>query len=96
MGVINDPRLAVVHALGVDEVAEKESLEDESPMSVISIRGAGIRFLSLEQMVKSADMKHRRGLHPWWLQLKSLIDILSGRKDLKSVSVLQHYPGGGH
>ena len=50
--------------------------------AVLVIEGAKVRFASLREVEEQADMKLRRGKDPWWLRLRPLVDLMSGRLDL--------------
>lgn len=50
--------------------------------AVLVIEGAKVRFASLREVEEQADMKLRRGKDPWWLRMRPLVDLMSGRLDL--------------
>ncbi|KIJ52636.1 hypothetical protein M422DRAFT_26205 [Sphaerobolus stellatus SS14] len=55
---------------------------DPESAAVITIEGSTIGFTTIEDMVKHADMKNRRGINPWWSGVKDLAETLGGRKAL--------------
>ena len=58
-----------------DEIAD-----DEMSASVIGIRGATVKFSSMAMVEKhETDWKHRRPKDEFWMQLKDVVNVLSGR-----------------
>ena len=50
--------------------------------AVITIQGSSIIFTQVQDMLKAADMKNRRGKKQWWTGFKSLAEELGGRTAL--------------
>ena len=50
--------------------------------AVITIQGTSLRWVPVQEMVKHADMKNRRGKEMWWAYVKDLVEALSGRSEL--------------
>lgn len=55
---------------------------DKDPLSaaVIGIRGARVKFSSMKYIEENeTDWKNRRAINEFWLDLKDVVDTLSGR-----------------
>lgn len=50
--------------------------------AVITIRGSTVSMTPVQEMVKHADMKNRRGKIPWWEGYKELAEALGGKAGL--------------
>jgi 6-phosphofructokinase 1 len=50
--------------------------------ATITIQGSTIVFTQVQDMVKAADMKNRRGKKQWWESFKGLAEELGGRTAL--------------
>ncbi|KIK91477.1 hypothetical protein PAXRUDRAFT_830827 [Paxillus rubicundulus Ve08.2h10] len=50
--------------------------------AVITIQGSALKWVPVQEMVKHADMKNRRGKKLWWAGIKDLVEALSGRSEL--------------
>jgi len=50
--------------------------------AVITIQGSHIRLTPVQEMVKHADMKNRRGVGVWWAGIKELTELMGGRPEL--------------
>jgi 6-phosphofructokinase 1 len=64
---------------------EKSRKATGDSAAVITIQGSSITMTPVQEIVKHADMKNRRGINPWWEGLKDLAEVLGGRKDLARV-----------
>jgi 6-phosphofructokinase 1 len=53
--------------------------------AIITIQGSAIKWLPVEEMVKHADMKNRRGKHVWWEGFKELVEVLVGSPQLSGL-----------
>lgn len=60
------------------KVAPRESA------AVITIQGSALEWVPVQDMLKHADMKNRRGKEAWWGNVKNLVEALSGRTGLLS------------
>lgn len=47
--------------------------------AVITILRSSVAFAPVEALVEVADMKNRRGLNPWWANIKDLTETLGGK-----------------
>lgn len=54
----------------------------EGSAAVLTIQGSALEWVPVQAMVAHADMKHRRGKHAWWADVKDLVEALSGRGEL--------------
>lgn len=54
----------------------------EESAAVITIQGSALAWVSAQDMVKHADVKHRRGKEVWWAGVKNLVEALAGRSEL--------------
>lgn len=76
-------RLAVKciqHLEGFAGVSREAIIRDPMSVSVIGIKGASVVFGPMEKVEKEeTNWKDRRPLDESWLQLKKIVDILSGR-----------------
>jgi 6-phosphofructokinase 1 len=60
--------------------AHNKVKRDPMSSSVIGIRGASIVFTPMQELEESGtDWSNRRPLHAYWLGMKDVVDILSGR-----------------
>ncbi|CDZ97071.1 6-phosphofructokinase [Phaffia rhodozyma] len=50
--------------------------------AVITIQGSKIIFAPVEDVLKETDMKKRRGKHPWWADIRALVELMGGRKGM--------------
>ncbi|EIW83885.1 6-phosphofructokinase [Coniophora puteana RWD-64-598 SS2] len=50
--------------------------------AVITIQGAQVVWVPVQEMVRDADMKNRRGKMEWWRGIKTLVEDLVGRDQL--------------
>lgn len=75
--VASDPKLAHGRNTGAPAV-EKSSAEEEN-FGTLVITGTQIRIAGLEEMVEGADLKKRRGKKTWWWELRTVVEIMSGR-----------------
>ncbi|KAF8920292.1 phosphofructokinase domain-containing protein [Mucidula mucida] len=50
--------------------------------AVIVIQSSSLKWVPVQEMVQHADMKNRRGLTPWWIGIKNLVEELAGRPQL--------------
>ena len=63
--------------------------DDDMSAAVIGIRGAKVRFSPMKYVEKNeTDWKHRRPRDEFWMQLKDLVDVLSGRPKIKGAPKL--------
>lgn len=83
MDRVRGVRFGVKSMQHLESFAGKSETEiDEDPMSasVIGIMGAKVRFSPMKEIEeKETDWKHRRPKNEFWMQLKGLVDSLSGR-----------------
>jgi 6-phosphofructokinase 1 len=47
--------------------------------TVITVQGSAIVFTQVQEMLKHADLKNRRGKTQWWQGFKDLAEALGGR-----------------
>jgi 6-phosphofructokinase 1 len=60
--------------------SKQEISDDPMSCSVIGIRGARVKFSAMKQIEdEETDWKHRRPKDEYWMGLKDLVDMLSGR-----------------
>lgn len=60
-----------------------ESRMDENSAAVIGIKGASVVFSSMVQLeTEETDWPHRRPKNEFWLELKQVVDTLSGRNKM--------------
>ena len=64
---------------------EKRRKATGDSAAVITIQGSLINLTPVQEVLKHADMKNRRGIKTWWDGLKDLAEILGGRKELARV-----------
>lgn len=50
--------------------------------AVITIQGSSLKWVPVQEMVKHADMKNRRGKAMWWGDVKDWVEALAGRSEL--------------
>lgn len=53
--------------------------------AIITISASSIKWVPVQEMVRHADMKNRRGKHPWWENIKSMVEELAGRPQLSKI-----------
>ncbi|KAG6875931.1 hypothetical protein C0993_006766 [Termitomyces sp. T159_Od127] len=51
--------------------------------AVITIQSSSIKWVPVQEMVKHADMKNRRGKESWWQDVTEIVEALVGRPALK-------------
>ncbi|CAH7673744.1 phosphofructokinase domain-containing protein [Phakopsora pachyrhizi] len=61
--------------------AVEKLLQNEDLYGTIVITGSQVRIANLKEMTESADFKNRRGLNPWWKDLKKVVEIMGGRME---------------
>ncbi len=66
-------------ALVIKELKTKTRKTMRSSAAVIAVQGSSIVFAPVEEVLEQADMTHRRGENPWWLNLKLLAETLGGK-----------------
>lgn len=54
---------------------------DESA-AIITIQGSHIKWVPVDDMVKFADMKNRRGTESWWKGTKEMAELLVAREQV--------------
>ncbi|TIB91727.1 6-phosphofructokinase [Wallemia mellicola] len=71
-------RLAIrcIKFLEEHSTSRQAGAKDDSA-AVIVIENGQVRLAPIADVAKNADDKNRRGLHPWWLDLRHLVEILS-------------------
>lgn len=52
----------------------------ESNYGTIVITGTMVRIANLSEMLEHADFQFRRGVDPWWYDLKNVVEIMAGRR----------------
>jgi 6-phosphofructokinase 1 len=72
-------------ASALKALSEKRRKASGDSAAVITIQGSSIALTPVQEIVKHADMKNRRGTDPWWEDLKDLAEVLGGRKELACV-----------
>lgn len=50
--------------------------------ATITMQGSSIEWVPVQEMVKHADMKNRRGKTAWWMDMKDLTEALVARHQL--------------
>ena len=50
--------------------------------AVIAIQGSEVRWVPVDEMVKQADMKNRRGKHSWWSDIKNMVEAMVARSQI--------------
>ncbi|PVV02942.1 hypothetical protein BB560_002599 [Smittium megazygosporum] len=60
---------------------------DPRTVAVVGILGSEVKFSPLEQLISQTDFKNRKYTNEWWLHLKELIFILSGKYQISEDSV---------
>jgi 6-phosphofructokinase 1 len=55
--------------------------------AVITIQASSIEWVPVQQMVKHADMKNRRGKEGWWMGVRDLVEDLVGRTQLLALEL---------
>jgi 6-phosphofructokinase 1 len=50
--------------------------------ATITVQGSAIKWVSVPEMQRHADMKLRRGKDPWWLKHKELVEALVARPQI--------------
>lgn len=53
--------------------------------AVITIQGSTVKWVPVQEMVKHADMKNRRGKNAWWGGIKELVEALVGLPQLSGL-----------
>lgn len=72
-------------ASALKALPEKKRKASGDSAAVITIQGSSIALTPVQEVVKHADMKNRRGIDPWWEGLKDLAEVLGGRQELARV-----------
>lgn len=49
---------------------------------MIAIRGSGIMYATMDEVLSHSDMKLRRGKDEWWSDIKRLAEVMGGRTGL--------------
>lgn len=57
--------------------------------ATIIISGAQVRFASVKELASHADKTKRRGTDEWWMALKDLVGLMSGRASASASSKKQ-------
>ncbi|KAG6840606.1 hypothetical protein C0991_005647 [Blastosporella zonata] len=70
------------HALLEAQPAKTRQASGDSA-AVITIQSSSIEWVPVQEMLKHADMKNRRGKHSWWEGATELVEALVGRPSLK-------------
>ena len=50
--------------------------------AIITIQGTSVQWVPVQEMVKHADMKNRRGTHSWWEEHTQLVEALVARPQI--------------
>jgi 6-phosphofructokinase 1 len=73
----------IEHLEQYEDRADSTILGDPQSSSVIGIKGAKVVFSSMKDVEeKETDWPNRRPKDEFWLGLKGVVDILSGRPDV--------------
>ena len=56
----------------------------EESAAVITVQGSQVEMTPVQELVKYADMKNRRGIKSWWEGYKKLVEDLGGKTELIS------------
>ncbi|KAG6816887.1 hypothetical protein H0H87_002007 [Tephrocybe sp. NHM501043] len=70
------------HGLLQAQPAKTRQATGESA-AVITIQSSSIEWVPVQEMLKHADIKNRRGKHSWWEGVTGLVEALVGRPSLK-------------
>lgn len=70
------------HHEAIRKQPELKRKATEDSAAVITIQGSTVELTPVQQMVKHADMKNRRGNESWWEQYKGLAEALGGKTPL--------------
>ena len=70
------------HHASLQAKPPKARVAPPASAAVITIQGSSLRWVPVQEMVKHADMKNRRGKEMWWADIKDLVEALSGRSKL--------------
>ncbi|KAG5716248.1 6-phosphofructokinase [Termitomyces sp. T112] len=70
------------HALLQAQPVKTKKAPDDSA-AVITIQSSSIKWVPVQEMVKHADMKNRRGKESWWQGVTEIVEALVGRPSLK-------------
>ncbi|GAA5953091.1 hypothetical protein JCM3765_007405 [Sporobolomyces pararoseus] len=76
----------------IDWLEKQHTSGGEAGAATIAIQGAGIRFVSLPEMMAAADFKNRRGKEQWWQPMQRLVDVLCGRLNLENKPIGNFVP----
>ncbi|KAG8982965.1 6-phosphofructokinase, alpha subunit [Tulasnella sp. 427] len=68
------------HKIKTLKVKNRKAMK--SSAAVITIQGSQIVLAPVADVEDAADMKNRRGMDPWWANLKDLAETLGGKTDL--------------
>jgi 6-phosphofructokinase 1 len=79
-------RLSIKCMAFLEQHAKTSRLASPESAAVITIQGTSIKLTPVDEMVKHADMKNRRGKDVWWTGMKDLTETLGGRTELLDVS----------
>lgn len=69
------------HAFSLRDRPRRASRESAA---MITIEGSSINLTPVQDVVKHADMKNRRGTHSWWEGFKELAEKLGGLSELSN------------
>ncbi|PQE28465.1 6-phosphofructokinase protein [Rutstroemia sp. NJR-2017a BBW] len=73
----------IEHLERYEDRSDKKIVEDPQSSTVIGIKGAQVVFSAMEQVEKEeSDWPNRRPKDEFWIDLKHIVDILSGRPDV--------------
>jgi 6-phosphofructokinase 1 len=53
--------------------------------AVITIQGSHVKWVPVDEMVKHADMKNRRGSSSWWTEIKELVELLVAKPQISAM-----------
>ena len=72
---------AEVHEQLLKQPSRTKQAPPESA-AIITIQGTSVQWVPVQEMVKHADMKNRRGTHSWWEEHTQLVEALVARPQI--------------
>ncbi len=64
------------------EIVKGKRKYSKQTAAMIAIRGSGIVYATMEEVLARTDMERRTGTGEWWSDIKNLAEVMGGRAGL--------------